>query len=495
VLRPDARGDRLHPLSQAPGSCVLYLSTRDARTPPERLAFEDVLLAGLAPDGGLYVPEVWPTLDAAALRALRGRSYAEVAAAVMAPFLGAALAPEALANLVAGAYRGFDHAAVAPLKEIGPELWLMELFHGPTLAFKDYALQLVGLLFDHVLARHRRRVTVIGATSGDTGSAAIEACRDRPSLDVFILYPEGRVSEVQRRQMTTVASSNVHAIAIAGSFDDCQDLVKAMFADRAFRAELNLTAVNSINWARIMAQLVYYVAAAVALGAPDRPVSFAVPTGNFGNVYAAHAARHMGLPIAELVIGTNRNDILARFINDGRMTIGRVEPSLSPSMDIQVSSNFERLLFELKHRDGAAVAEALAEFRRTGMLPASEAEWRAAQALFSACRVDDDATRRSIADTWRETGELIDPHTAIAVAAAKAGRRRRDVPMVALACAHPAKFPEAVAEATGRRPALPARLADLLQRPERRPKLANDLGVVEDYVRAHARPVGKGGVA
>ncbi len=472
-----------------------YLSTRDARTPPERLAFEDVLLAGLAPDGGLYVPEAWPALDAAALRALRGRSYAEIAAAVMAPFIGEALSPEALATLVAGAYRGFDHAAVAPLKEIGPELWLMELFHGPTLAFKDYALQLVGPLFDHVLAKRRRRVTVIGATSGDTGSAAIEACRDRPSLDVFILYPEGRVSEVQRRQMTTVASPNVHAIAISGSFDDCQDLVKAMFADQDFRARLNLSAVNSINWARIMAQLVYYVAAAVALGAPEREISFAVPTGNFGNVYAAHAARRMGLPIAELVIGTNRNDILARFINTGRMTIERVEPSLSPSMDIQVSSNFERLLFELKDRDGAAVATALAEFRRTGTLPASETEWRTAQALFAACRVDDDATRRSIAETWREAGELVDPHTAIAVAAAKAGRRRRDVPMVALACAHPAKFPEAVAEATGRRPELPARLADLLQRPERRPKLANDLAAVEDYVRAHARPMGKGGAA
>ena len=472
-----------------------YLSTRDARTPPERLAFEDVLLAGLAPDGGLYVPEAWPVLDAPALRALRGRSYAEIAAAVMAPFLGETLAPEALNNLAAAAYRGFDHAAVAPLKEIGPEFWLMELFHGPTLAFKDYALQLVGLLFDHVLAKRRRRVTVIGATSGDTGSAAIEACRDRPSLDVFILYPEGRVSEVQRRQMTTVASPNVHAIAVSGSFDDCQDLVKAMFADQPFRTAFNLTAVNSINWARIMAQLVYYVAAAVALGAPERPVSFAVPTGNFGNVYAAYAARRMGLPIAELVIGTNRNDILARFINTGRMTIEPVEPSLSPSMDIQVSSNFERLLFELKHRDGAAVAGALAEFRRTGSLPASEAEWRAAQGLFAACRVDDDATRRSIADTWRETGELIDPHTAVAVAAAKAGRRRRDVPMVALACAHPAKFPEAVAAATGRRPELPGRLADLLQRPERRPKLANDLGAVEDYVRAHARPMGKGGAA
>ena len=477
------------------GSCVPYLSTRDARTPPERLGFEDVLLAGLAPDGGLYVPDAWPHFDAASLRALRGRSYAEIACAVMAPFIGDALPPAALQRLVAGAYRGFDHAAVAPLKQLGPEFWLLELFHGPTLAFKDYALQLVGPLFDHALKRRGRRVTIIGATSGDTGSAAIEACRDRDAIDIFILYPEGRISEVQRRQMTTIASANAHAIAVDGSFDDCQDLVKAMFADAPFRQAFNLSAVNSINWARIMAQVVYYVAAAVALGAPERPVSFAVPTGNFGNVYAAHVARRIGLPVAELVIGTNRNDILARFINSGAMTIARVEPSLSPSMDIQVSSNFERLLFELKERDGAAVAAALAEFRRSGSLPASAAEWRAAQALFQACRIDDAATRQSIADTFRTTGELLDPHSAIAVAAAKAGRRRADVPMVALACAHPAKFPEAVAEATGRRPELPARLGDLLQRPERRPKLANDLGAVEEYVRAHARPMGKGGSA
>jgi threonine synthase len=303
---------------------VQYTSTRDARTPPERLAFEAALLAGLAPDGGLYVPVEWPQLAPEAIRALRGRSYAEIAVAVIAPFVGDAVDQATLQRLVAGAYAGFGHAAVAPLKQLGPELWLLELFHGPTLAFKDYALQLVGPLFDHVLKRRGQRVTIIGATSGDTGSAAIEACRDRAAFDVFILYPEGRISEVQRRQMTTVASANVHAIAIDGSFDDCQDLVKAMFADSPFRAAFNLSAVNSINFARIMAQVVYYVAAAVALGAPERPVSFSVPTGNFGNVYAAYVARRMGLPIAELVIGTNRNDILARFINHGAMTIERV---------------------------------------------------------------------------------------------------------------------------------------------------------------------------
>jgi threonine synthase len=461
-----------------------YISTRDARTPPERLSFGDVLLAGLAPDGGLYVPADWPALTPDALRALRGLGYAEIAFKVISPFIGAAIAPSTLKRIVEAAYRGFDHRAVAPLRQLGPELWLMELFHGPTLAFKDYALQLVGPLFEHVLAERRGRVTVVGATSGDTGSAAIEACRDRAEIDIFILYPDGRISEVQRRQMTTVAAANVHAIAIEGSFDDCQHLVKAMFADAPFRTHFNLSAVNSINWARIMAQVVYYVAAGVALGVPDRAVSFTVPTGNFGNVYAAHVARRMGLPVAELVVATNRNDILARFINDGAMTMRQVEPSLSPSMDIQVSSNFERLLFELKDRSGAAVADAMAEFRRIGTLPTSAAEWQRARGLFEARRVDDAQTRESIARVFRETGELLDPHSAIAVAAARDARGDAAAPMVALATAHPAKFPDAVAQATGRRPELPPRLADLMRRPERRPKLPRDLRAIEDYVRA-----------
>ncbi|HYM03646.1 MAG TPA: threonine synthase [Stellaceae bacterium] len=467
------------------------MSTRDGRTRPERLAFDDVLLAGLARDGGLYLPEAWPPFSADAFRALRGSSYAEIATAVVTPFVGDAIDASSLRRIVEAAYAGFGHAAVAPLKQLAPELWLLELFHGPTLAFKDYALQLVGPLFEHVLERRGARVTIVGATSGDTGSAAIEACRDRDAIDIFILFPKGRVSEVQRRQMTTVPSANVHAIAIDGTFDDCQDLVKAMFADEPFRAAFNLSAVNSINWARIMAQVVYYVTAAVALGAPDRTVSFCVPTGNFGNVFAAHVARRMGLPIAELVIGTNRNDILARFINDGAMTIHGVEPSLSPSMDIQISSNFERLLFEIKGRDGAAVAAAIAEFRKSGTLPSSAEEWQATRRLFKACRVDDAATRASIAETWRASGELLDPHSAVAVAAAKAARTDKSVPMVALACAHPAKFPEAVESATGIRPALPPRLADLGSRQERAAALPNNLGIVEDYVRAHARPVTK----
>jgi threonine synthase len=468
---------------------VQYISTRNGRTPPERLAFDDVLLAGLARDGGLYVPAAWPSLSPDQLRALRGQSYAEIAAAMIAPFVGAAIDVPALHRLIEGAYAGFGHAAVAPLKELGSELWLLELFHGPTLAFKDYALQLVGPLFEHVLRRRGERVTIIGATSGDTGSAAIEACRDRNSLDVFILYPEGRVTEVQRRQMTTVPSANVHAIAVRGTFDDCQDLVKAMFADARFRGAHNLSAVNSISWARVMAQVAYYVAAALALGAPDRAISFAVPTGNFGNVYAAHVARKLGLPIAELIIGTNQNDILTRFLNDGAMTITGVEPSLSPSMDIQVSSNFERLYHELKGGDGAAVGAAFKSFRATGTLPVSDAEWRRARELFSAARLDDAETLAEIGRTHRTTGELLDPHSAIAVAAARSARRDKTAPIIALASAHPAKFPDAVERATGIRPPLPLRIADLYDRPERTHTLPNDLSAVQHFMAERARPV------
>jgi threonine synthase len=471
------------------GSPLHYLSTRDAAPTPARLNFEEVLLAGLAPDGGLYVPESVPIFSSEELAALAGLSYAELASRILAPFAGTRIGALPLAPIIEASYAGFGHAAVAPLKELEHGLWLMELFHGPTLAFKDYALQLVGRLFDALLTERGERVTIVGATSGDTGSAAIEACRDRDAVDIFILYPRGRVSEVQRRQMTTVASANVHAIAIEGNFDDCQDLVKAMFADAGFRDRLNLSAVNSINWARVVAQVIYYFAAALALGAPHRPVAFSVPTGNFGNVYAAHIARRMGLPIAQLVIGTNRNDILARFLATGRMTIGGVEPSLSPSMDIQVSSNFERYLFELKGRSGAAVALAMQEFRRTGTLPVEVAEWQTSQRLFTGHRVDDAGTRESIAATWRASGELLDPHSAIAVAAARAMRCDAAIPMVALACAHPAKFPDAVEAATGMRPLLPPHLADLMTRRERITVLPNDIAAVQRFIGAHARPL------
>ena len=444
-------------------------------------------MSGLAPDGGLYVPETWPQLGPDALAAFAGRPYAEIAAAVTRPFIENIVSDDEWRAMVEAAYRPFTHRAVAPLKQLGPSLWLMELFHGPTLAFKDYALQLMGPLLDAVLKRRGERVTVVGATSGDTGSAAIAACRDRPAIDIFILYPHGRVSEVQRRQMTTAAAGNAHAVAIEGNFDDCQDLVKAMFADTRFRAALNLTAVNSINWARIMAQVVYYVAAAAALGAAGRGIGFAVPTGNFGNVYAAHVARRMGVPIRELIVGTNRNDILARFFNAGRMTIGAVEASLSPSMDIQVSSNFERLYFELCGRDGAATAAAFRAFRDSGTLPASPEAWQAARTLFAAHRVDDDATSATIAETYSRTGELLDPHSAVAVAAAVAARHDPALPMVALASAHPAKFPDAVERAVGIRPAPPPCLQQAMTRPERIEILPNQLAAVEQFVADRAR--------
>jgi len=468
---------------------VRYLSTREARPSPSTLSFAEVLLAGLAEDGGLYVPDQVPELGEALLLDYACLPYAELAARIVSLFAGDDFKTDELRRLVKAAYDGFRHAAVAPLVQLDERLWLLELFHGPTLAFKDLALQLVGPLIDAVLARRGEHLTIVGATSGDTGSAAIQACRDRPAIDIFILYPYNRISEVQRRQMTTVDAANTHAVAIAGTFDDCQDLVKALFADVGLRSELNLGAVNSINWARIAAQTVYYFAAGTALGAPARPISFSVPTGNFGNVYAGHIARRMGLPIDTLVIGTNRNDILARFLATGRMTIAPVEQSLSPSMDIQVSSNFERLLFELKGGNGAAVGEAMRLFRESGCLPEDDQGWRVARRLFSSHRVDDTRTMQTIAETYARSGRLIDPHSAVAVAAARAAicASSGNAPMVAFACAHPAKFPEAVERATGIRPELPSALGDLLERRERLTVLPNDPGAVTRYIRAHAR--------
>jgi threonine synthase len=471
---------------------VKYLSTRDPRPVPATYSFEDVLLAGLAEDGGLFVPESLPKLDAAALRSLAGLPYAEVAARIMALFTGVSFTPAELRRFTEAAYGTFSHAAVAPLVQLDERLWLLELFHGPTLAFKDLALQLIGRLFDAVLARRHQHVTIIGATSGDTGSAALAACRDRAALDIVMLYPHGRISEVQRRQMTTVEAPNAHALAIEGNFDDCQDIVKALFADRGLRQELSLSAVNSINFARVAAQIVYYIAAGLALGArpgdPGRAVSFSVPTGNFGNVYAGHLARALGLPIERLVIGTNSNDILARYMTSGEMAIGPVMASLSPSMDIQVASNFERLLFELKGRNGAAVAGDLRAFRERGALPADEQGWRRARELFIAHKIDDTLTLATMGETYRRTGRLIDPHTAVAVAAAGAEMSDENAtPMVALATAHPAKFPEAVAQATGIRPPVPAALADIMEKRERITVLPNDVAAVAGFLRTHAR--------
>jgi threonine synthase len=463
---------------------LTYRSTR-GRAPV--LAFDDVLLAGLACDGGLYLPAEWPVLPAAELASLSGLPYAELAVRVMRPFLDGTIRDDDFAAMVADSYAGFGHAAVAPLRQLSRSDWLLELFHGPTLAFKDYALQLVGRLFDHVLACKGRRVTIVGATSGDTGSAAIEACRDRPSVDIVILHPHGRTSEVQRRQMTTVTSANVHNIALDGTFDDCQDLVKAMFTDQAFRDDMSLSAVNSINWARIMGQIVYYMAAGTALGAPWHDVAFAVPTGNFGNVYAAYAARRMGLPISQLVVGSNSNDILTRFFETGEMSLGKVVPTLSPSMDIQVSSNFERYLFDLFAGDAARVTEFMERLRSQGRFTVGELMLDSVRSLFGGYRLDDEGTQRTIRRLYEETGELLDPHSAIGVAAGRAHHRDRRIPMIALATAHPAKFPAAVEAATGIRPALPARLSDLYERPERYDVLPNDVAAVKDYVRRVAR--------
>jgi len=468
---------------------VHYLSTRDKKPVPAARSFEEVLLAGLAPDGGLYVPGRGPSLDRDTLRSLAGLPYAALAARIVEPFAAGAFNADELARLCAEAYGNFRHAAVAPLVQLDERLWLLELFHGPTLAFKDLALQLVGLMFDTVLARRGEAVTIVGATSGDTGSAALAACRDREVIDVFMLYPQGRISDVQRRQMTTIPAANAHALAIEGTFDDCQDIVKALFAKPDLRRDLNLSAVNSINFARVAAQIVYYMAAGLALGAPERAVSFSVPTGNFGNVYAGHLARLLGLPIERLVIGTNENDILARYLASGDMSIAPVTASLSPSMDIQVASNFERLLFELKGGNSAAVATDLQRFRDSGRLPPDEQAWRRAARLFSAYRVDDKMTLATIAETYRRTGQLIDPHTAVAVAAARAecGAHGSATPIVALATAHPAKFPDAVARATGIRPPLPPALAEIIDKPERIVVLPNDAGAVARYLRAHAR--------
>ncbi len=463
-----------------------YVSTRGAAP---ILGFDDVVLTGLARDGGLYVPQFWPRLSDENLRAMAQLNYPALAARVMAPFAVPSIQESDLRAITGAAYADFDHPLVAPLKRLGPKLWLLELFHGPTLAFKDFALQILGRLFDLILARRGERITIVGATSGDTGSAAIEACRDRTAIEIFILHPKGRVTEVQRRQMTTVDSPNVHNIAIEGSFDDCQDLVKAMFNDTAFRERMNLAAVNSINWARILAQITYYIHASLTLGGPGQPVAFAVPTGNFGNVFAAFAARCLGAPIAHLVVGSNRNDILTRFFDSGRMEMGAVFPTLSPSMDIQVSSNFERLLFELYDRDGPTVVGLMREFRDHRAFQVDRKRWQQAKSLFSACRVDDEATTAAIRAVYDETGELLDPHSAIGVAAARAIRKDDGVPVVAVATAHPAKFPDAVERATGIRPPLPPRLAELMDRPERYVTLPADLAAVEGHV-AHGRDSG-----
>ena len=454
-----------------------YISTRG--TAPV-LRFDEAMMTGLARDGGLYVPEAVPVMPQAEIAALAGLSYEETAFRVMRPFLGGTFADDEFRRLIATAYAGFGHAARAPLVQLDSNHFLLELFHGPTLAFKDFAMQLIGQLFQAALARSGERVTIVGATSGDTGSAAIEAFRGLTNVDVFILFPHGRVSEVQRRQMTTPVESNVHAIAMSGDFDDCQARVKDMFNDFTFRDEVRLAGVNSINWARVLAQVVYYFYAAVALGAPGRAVSFTVPTGNFGDIFAGSIARQMGLPIEKLVIATNQNDILDRAMRSGDYRTHGVRPSISPSMDIQVSSNFERALFDAYGRDGAAVAALMAELKQGGFHISPNAMTTLA-AQFASGRCSEEETLDTIRRTFAQTGEVLCPHSAVGVKVAE--EHLGTVPMITLATAHPAKFPDAVEAAIGQRPALPPRMADLFDRPERVTRAPDDLAALEALIR------------
>ncbi|MEM8740333.1 MAG: threonine synthase [Pseudomonadota bacterium] len=461
-----------------------YVSTRG--TAPV-LDFQDCMLAGLARDGGLYVPHSWPSHAPEVFRSLRGARYEDAAHQIMRPFIGDAFSSDDLAAAIDRAYASFGHAARCPLVQLGDNDWMVELHHGPTLAFKDVALQLVAQLFELALTRLSRRVTIVGATSGDTGSAAIEAFRGRDTADVFILYPNGRVSEVQRRQMTTPDAPNVHALAIDGDFDTCQALVKAMFSDEPFRDEVGLAAINSINWARVLAQTVYFVTAGVALGAPDRPVSFSVPTGNFGDIFAGYVAKRMGLPIDRLVIATNRNDILHRTLQTGAHEKAGVTPTVSPSMDIEVSSNFERLLFDLAERDGTVVAGQMDDLRQRGGFRLSNAAMTRLQGEFDSARADEAETNTALRETLAATGQLVCPHTAVGLHAAQAVRDDPAVPMITLATAHAAKFPDAVEAATGTRPALPPRLAGIMTAPERITVLPGELGPVQSWIREHRR--------
>ena len=455
-----------------------YVSTRGEA--PE-LGFEDVLLTGLARDGGLYVPAQWPELGTRAITALQGKSYEEVAQAVIQPFIGGAIPADELRHMIDGAYASFGHPAVAPLKQLDDNQWLLELFHGPTLAFKDVAMQLLARMMDWALARRGTRATIVGATSGDTGGAAIEAFRSSQHAAVFMMHPHGRVSEVQRRQMTTVDSKSVHNIAIEGNFDDCQAIVKALFNDLAFRDSVGLAGVNSINWARIMAQTVYYVTAALSLGSPGRAVSFSVPTGNFGDIFAGLVAKRMGIAIDRLVIATNVNDILDRTLKTGRYEMRGVKTSTSPSMDIQISSNFERLLFEVHGRDPHAVRRMMASLAQSGAFTIGNRELDQIRHEFGSGATDEAETAATIARTLSETAELLDPHTAVGYAVARSAATSAS-PMVTLATAHPAKFPDAVEKASGIRPALPKRLAHLMAAEERFTVLPNDVSRVRDFI-------------
>jgi threonine synthase len=464
---------------------VKYISTR-GQAPA--LSFEEVVLTGLAPDGGLYVPETLPRFSAQEIASWAGLSYQELAFKVINPFVAGALSDAELKKIIESSYSVFRHDAIAPLVQTGHNEWVLELFQGPTLAFKDFALQFLGHLLDHLLKKRNQKVVVMGATSGDTGSAAIEGCRRCDNIDIFILHPHNRVSYVQRRQMTTVLEANVHNIALEGNFDDCQNMVKASFGDQSFLPDgRQLVAVNSINWARIMAQIVYYFYAGIALGAPHRPMSFSVPTGNFGDIFAGYLAKQMGLPIDQLVIATNSNDILHRCISSNDHSKHQLQHTLSPSMDIMVSSNFERMLFDLYNRDGNAIRQLMDNFK-SGEMTLSETALSRARELFSSYRVDDETTIDVISKVFDHCEYLLDPHTAIGIEAARKTRRRQDIPMICLATAHPAKFPEAVGKAgQAEDPKLPHHMADLFEREERYKVLPQELAQVQQFIAGNVR--------
>ena len=461
-----------------------YLSTRGEAP---ILGFCDVMLTGLARDGGLYVPEIWPQLDAGTIAGFAGRPYTEVALEVIRPFVGDEIAEADLATMTNEAYASFRHPAVVPLDQSAPNQFILELFHGPTLAFKDVAMQLLSRLMDHVLAKRGERTTIVVATSGDTGGAAVDAFAGRDNVDLFVLFPNGRISEVQRRMMTTANAANVHALSVDGTFDDCQALVKALFNHHRFRDEVSLSGVNSINWARILAQTVYYFTAAASLGAPARRVDFTVPTGNFGDIFAGYVAGKMGLPINRLRIATNVNDILARTLASGVYETRQVHETSSPSMDIQVSSNFERLVFEAGKRDSAAVRGMMASLGQSGRFVLPAETLSAIREQFDAGCADESEVSAAIRAAWRESGDLIDPHTAVAVAVSEHATATPNVPNIVLSTAHPAKFPDAVEAACGVRPALPAYLAGLMTKLESITPMANDRTELERFIRSASR--------
>jgi threonine synthase len=471
------------------GSLTRYISTRGEA--PE-LGFCDVMLTGLARDGGLYVPATWPQLSTDAIAGFFGRPYWEVAVEVIRPFVAGEISDAELGRMANEAYATFRHPAVVPLRQMAPHQFVLELFHGPTLAFKDVAMQLISRLMDHVLAKRGQRTTIVVATSGDTGGAAVDAFAGLENVDLIVLFPHGRISEVQRRMMTTTGAANVHALAVEGNFDDCQALVKAMFNNHRFRDATSLSGVNSINWARIVAQVVYYFTSAVAAGAPARAVDFVVPTGNFGDIFAGYVAKRMGLPVRTLGIAANVNDILARTLKTGIYEVREVHATASPSMDIQISSNFERLLFEAGGRDAAGVRRLMDSLKQSGRFVLPDATLAAIREGFDAGRADETETAAAIRAAWREAGELVDPHTAVALAVADRDTTDRTVPSIVLSTAHPAKFPDAVEAACGQRPQLPAWLDGLMTKSEHMKVMKNDQAEVERFVLSVSRAAKQG---